>query len=213
MKDFLSDFRDDHHEFNVQSESINANDPFELFKAWFQQAAETKEREPNAFVLTTSTSEGQSSARILYLKEILDHQFVFYTNYNSLKGRTIAENPKVSMLFFWPGLSRQIRIEGICTKTSEMVSDAYFNSRPRGSQIGAWASEQSDVLDSREELENRVKSYEEKFQEIVPRPLHWGGYQVEPKLFEFWQGRPSRLHDRLIFERSEDKWSIVRKNP
>ncbi len=212
MKDLLERFRDSHHEFQQNGEPITGYDPHVLFEAWFEEAA-TVEKEANAFVLTTSSLEGQSSARIVYLKEIVDQQFVFYSNYQSQKGQEIARNPKVSMLFFWPELSRQIRIEGVCTKTNEAISDAYFNSRPRGSQIGAWASQQSAELSSREELTNRVAEFERKFPTTVPRPPHWGGFQINPERIEFWQGRTSRLHDRLVFSKKEDQWAVIRKNP
>ncbi len=212
MEDILSKYRDSHHEFTVEGGDLNANDPFALFGAWFEEAAEN-EREANAFTLTTANKSLQSSARIVYLKEVFEKEFVFYTNYDSHKGRDIAENPKVSMLFFWPQLSRQVRVEGICTKVPAEVSDEYFNSRPRGSQVGAWASHQSEGLESREELENRVKEYEEKFTDEVPRPPHWGGYKINPTLIEFWQGRPSRLHDRLVFTKVDSDWKIGRLNP
>ena len=212
MEDILSKYRDSHHEFTVEGGDLNANDPFVLFGAWFEEAAEN-EREANAFTLTTANKSLQSSARIVYLKEVFEKEFVFYTNYDSHKGRDIAENPKVSMLFFWPQLSRQVRVEGICTKVPAEVSDEYFNSRPRESKVGAWASHQSEGLESREELENRVKEYEEKFTDEVPRPPHWGGYKINPTLIEFWQGRPSRLHDRLVFTKVDSDWKIGRLNP
>lgn len=212
MKDLLERFRDNHHEFQTNGEPISGYDPYELFEVWFEEAASI-EKEANAFVLTTSDMSGQSSARIVYLKEIIERQFVFYSNYNSQKGQEIAENPKVSMLFFWPELSRQVRIEGTCTKTNEQISDDYFNSRPRGSQIGAWASDQSAELSSREELTDRVKEFEDKFPTTVPRPPHWGGFQIIPTRIEFWQGRTSRLHDRLVFSNGDGKWTVIRKNP
>lgn len=212
MEDILSKYRDSHHDFTVEGGDLNANDPFTLFGAWFEEAAEN-EREANAFTLTTANKSLQSSARIVYLKEVFEKEFVFYTNYDSHKGKDIEENPKVSMLFFWPQLSRQVRVEGICTKVPAEVSDEYFNSRPRGSKVGAWASHQSEGLESREELENRVKEYEEKFTDEVPRPPHWGGYKINPTLIEFWQGRPSRLHDRLVFTKVDSDWKIGRLNP
>ena len=212
MKDLLERFRDSHHEFQTNGEALNGYDPFILFEAWFEEAA-SGEKEANAFVLTTSNLDGQSSARVVYLKDILEQQFVFYSNYSSQKGREIDANPKVSMLFFWPDLSRQIRIEGVCSKTTETISDAYFTSRPRGSQIGAWASHQSDELSSREELTDRVAEFEQKFTTNVPRPPYWGGFQIKPERIEFWQGRTSRLHDRLVFSRSEGNWTVIRKNP
>lgn len=214
MKDFLQKFRTDHHEFvNGNFEDITGGNPFELFEIWFEEAVEASEKESNAFVLSTLNKELQASSRIVYLKEVVEEQFVFFTNYNSQKGKDIAINNKVSMLFFWPLLSRQIRIEGICTKTSDQVSDDYFDSRPRGSQIGAWASHQSDVLESRAELEKRVEEIGKQYPNKIPRPHHWGGYQINPTQIEFWQGRPSRLHDRLVLTNENGEWKTHRKNP
>lgn len=213
MSNPLDQYRDNHHEFQHDA-TINAvEDPFKMFADWFAFADEAEELEANAFVLGTTSLEHQSSTRIVYLKEILEQQFVFYTNYNSQKGQEIAANSKVSMLFFYPKSSRQIRIEGICTKTTEEVSDAYFNSRPRGSKIGAWASHQSEELSKPTELTERVAALELKFPNEVPRPKHWGGYQIQPTHFEFWMGKKSRLHERIIFDRTNDGWKIYRKNP
>ncbi len=214
IEDILSGFRAGHHEFeNGHLHSFNGANPYELFESWTKEAVAQEEDEANAFAITTVDESGQPDARIVYLKDIIDGKLVFYTNYNSAKGKAIAHNPKVSMLFFWSKGSRQVRVLGVCTKVPAEISDAYFNSRPRGSQIGAWASDQSDVLTNREVLEDRFKALELKFHEVVPRPPHWGGYWIEPTHFEFWQGRPSRLHDRIIFERSEDQWLLQRLNP
>jgi pyridoxamine 5'-phosphate oxidase len=214
MKDILDQFRLGRHEFeNGSIEGFEGLNPYDLFELWTTEAVNNNEREPNAFVLSTVSSEGQPSSRILYLKDIIDKQLVFYTNYNSKKGQEIAENSLVSMLFFWPDSSRQIRVEGVCTKVASQISDEYFNSRPRGSKIGAWASNQSEVLKDRKELEDRVKMFDEKFTDEVPRPEHWGGYQIKPTAFEFWQGRPSRLHDRLVFKSVENTWTIQKQNP
>lgn len=213
MKDYLKAFRDGHHDFESNEKGLNASNPFELFDAWMEDAVSNEEMEPNAFVISTVSADLQPSNRIVYLKGVIDQQYLFYTNYNSQKGQDIAQNSKVSILFFWPKLHRQVRIEAICTKTSEEISDNYFNSRPRGSQIGAWASEQSDELEDRDTLTKRVDEFEKKFPSEVPRPPHWGGYQLKPTKFEFWQGRPSRLHDRLVFVPSSDQWTITRKNP
>jgi pyridoxamine 5'-phosphate oxidase len=144
---------------------------------------------------------------------VLENQFVFYTNYNSHKGTDLMHNNTASMLFFWPNLQRQVRIEGVCTKVADVVSDAYFASRPRASQIGAWASNQSEKLDDRYELEQRVEAFALQFPTEVPRPPHWGGYALLPTKVEFWQGRPSRLHDRIVFEQNADQWEIYRMNP
>lgn len=212
MSDFLNEYRNSHTDFSSEELLEAGNHPMDLFEKWFKEADEN-EREPNAFTLTTSTFSGRSSGRILYLKEIIDGQFVFYTNYRSQKGDEIDENPIVSMLFFWPQSARQIRITGKCTKVNPEVSDTYFSSRPRGSQIGAWASEQSRELSCREELENRIADLEKRFPNEVPRPDFWGGYQIEAEEIEFWQGRPSRLHDRLVYKKQQNDWKITRINP
>ena len=207
-------FRDGHHEFeNGHLESFEGANPYELFNAWTEEAVANEELEANAFVLSTVSKDGQPSSRILYLKDILEEKLVMYTNYSSLKGQEIENNGKVNMLFFWPKSSRQIRVQGICSKVPVEISDAYFASRPRGSQIGAWASNQSDILTDRETLEQRVADFEEKFPNEVPRPEHWGGYWVLPTKFEFWQGRPSRLHDRIVFTGEGTDWKIERLNP
>ena len=214
MKEILDQFRLGRHEFDHGNlEDFEGLDPYDLFELWTTEAVKNKESEPNAFVLSTVSSDGQPSSRILYLKDIVEKEFIFYTNYNSKKAEEIAKNPKVSMLFFWPGSSRQIRIEGRCEKVDGQLSDDYFASRPRGSQIGAWASCQSAELTDRKVLEDRVKMYEAKFEDEVPRPDFWGGYQIKPSLFEFWQGRSSRLHDRVIFTVEDKLWKIHKQNP
>jgi len=210
----MDGFRDGHHEFsNGHLKSFEGADPYELLNSWMKEAVSNEESEPNAFVLSTVGSEGQPSSRIVYLKDNIDGNLVFYTNYSSQKGQEIATNSKVSMLFFWPKSARQIRVEGICEKTPTDISDAYFASRPRGSQIGAWASDQSSHLANREDLEQRVEEMEAKFPNEVPRPEHWGGYWIQPTRFEFWQGRPSRLHDRITFQKDGADWKIERRNP
>jgi len=214
MKDLLDKFRLGHNEFeNGRLDGIEGINPYDLFELWMTEAVETNEREANAFVLSTIDETNKPSSRIVYLKDIIENQFVLYTNYKSKKGRSIAANEKVSMLFFWPAVSRQIRIEGICTKVKEEISDAYFASRPRASQIGAWASDQSQELKDRAELEQRVKEFDEKFTGEVPRPEHWGGFQIRPETFEFWQGRPSRLHDRIVFSVEDGHWNTSKLNP
>jgi pyridoxamine 5'-phosphate oxidase len=214
MEDFLEQMRNDHKDFDHGSLEGNfGSQPFELFSTWFSEAIETKQVEPNAFVLSTVSQALQTSSRILYLKEVLNDQFVFYTNYNSHKGTDLMHNNTASMLFFWPNLQRQVRIEGSCSKVPSAVSDAYFATRPRASQIGAWASNQSEKLEDRSELEQRVEAFALQFPTEVPRPPHWGGYALLPTKVEFWQGRPSRLHDRIVFEQNADQWEIYRMNP
>lgn len=214
MKDIIGIFRDGHHEFEKGNlDKIPSNSPFELFEIWIKEAFDSGELESNAFVLSTVNQDNIPSSRIVYFKDVVEKQFVFYTNYSSSKGQDIASNENVSMLFFWPKAARQIQIKGKCTKVSAEMSDVYFSSRPRGSQIGAWASNQSEILSERSELEKRLNDYETKFPNEVPRPDDWGGYQIEPLSFEFWQGRKSRLHDRVQFDKSENGWDVYRKNP
>lgn len=214
MEDFLEELRNDHSDFDLGTpEDVFGNNPFDVFNKWMKNALDNKCLEANACVVSTVDSEGQPSGRIVYLKELLDGHFIFYTNYHSHKGKDIERNNKISMLFFWPLLQQQIRIEGICQKVDAAVSDAYFQSRPRGSKIGAWASRQSEQLESRAELEKRFHEFAEKFPDEVPRPPHWGGYALIPERVEFWQGRPSRLHDRFVFKRDGNNWIIERLNP
>jgi pyridoxamine 5'-phosphate oxidase len=214
MEDFLTQMMHDHRDFDHgKLEGFFGETPFDLFSKWYKEAFETGQLEPNAFVLSTVDNQNRPSSRILYLKALSDDNFVFFTNYNSHKGTDIEQNNNASMLFFWPGKERQIRIEGKVVKIKEEESDAYFESRPRSSQIGAWASNQSQLLAERDDLENRVKEFAEKFPNEVPRPPHWGGYMLKPRLIEFWQGRPSRLHDRIVFELEKGTWKLYRKNP
>lgn len=214
MDDIVEQMHNDHRDFDYGSlEGFFGHEPFDLFSSWYAEAASTFQLESNAFVLSTVDSNNHPSSRILYLKGLTDNKFVFYTNYLSQKGKDLASNGNASMLFFWPQLQRQIRIEGVCEKVSEELSDAYFSSRPRGSQIGAWASHQSEELIDRKILEDRIEMYSAKFDEIVPRPPHWGGYAMKPLQVEFWQGRPSRLHDRIVYTLENGDWKIFRKNP
>ena len=214
MKKIIDNFRTGRHEFeNGHLENIHDLKPFDLFEEWMTEAVKVNEKEPNAFVMSTINEKSEPKSRIVYLKDIIDGEFVLYTNYESDKGKEIANNPNVSMLFFWPDSSRQIRINGICTKLDEKISDAYFASRPRGSKIGAWASAQSAVLSDRKELDDKVAKLEAEFGDEIPRPAFWGGYKIKPTSFEFWQGRPSRLHDRIVFEVDGDSWKQHRINP
>jgi pyridoxamine 5'-phosphate oxidase len=180
---------------------------------WLKEAMEKNVHEPNAISVSTIGEDGFPISRIVYLKDLMEEGLVFYTNYSSAKGKAIERNPNVHILIFWPELERQISIKGHVERVPSEMSDAYFESRPWGSKIGAWASHQSDALDSRKELEDRVHEYAEKFPDDVPRPDHWGGYLVRPVEVEFWQGRRSRLHDRIVYRKSESRWEIFRRNP
>lgn len=184
------------------------------FDEWFSQAVNSKCDEPNAFVLSTITNN-RPRARVVLLKGIHDGQFTFYTNYQSAKGHELDHNSYVSMTFLWLPLQRQVRIEGTITKTSTELSDEYFHKRPRGNQMGAIASPQSKRLSSRQELEKLFHDAETKNAElkVLNRPAHWGGYGITPSYFEFWQGRESRLHDRIVYEKTDKGWSLGRLAP
>lgn len=214
MQDFLDLLKNDHHQFDRgKLEDHFDKSPFKTISKWLREALERNVHEPNAITISSIGEDGFPKSRIVYLKDLLEEGLVFYTNYNSNKGKELAVNNKAHVLIFWPELERQIRITGLVDKIPEEMSDAYFSSRPYGSKIGAWASQQSEILASREELENRVKYYTDKFPTDVPRPLHWGGYMVNPIAIEFWQGRPSRLHDRILYTKQEESWKIQRLNP
>lgn len=214
MSEWLKKYRENHADFDkgASLKDLGSN-PFAAFSRWFDEAVQHGEVEANAFVLSTATADEGVSSRIVYLKELKDERFVFYTNYLSQKGQQIAKHPNVSMLFFWPGLQRQLRIEGRVDKVSEDVSDAYFASRPRESQLGAWASQQSKELAHSEDLIAAFEKYDRQFPNEVPRPPHWGGYAIQATSIEFWQGRPSRLHDRIVFVDVNGQWKQIRKNP
>lgn len=190
-------------------------DPFAQFNKWWKQALKSDISEVNAMTLATASVDGMPSARIVLLKDFSERGFVFFTNYNSFKGHQLAENPKACLVFFWKELERQVRITGIIEKVSNEENDEYFYSRPRESQVGAITSPQSQVITSREWLDENYKklAYEAK-ENKIERPLHWGGYLVKPVIIEFWQGRPNRLHDRLQYSLQEDgTWKIERLAP
>lgn len=211
--DFLKKLRHDFAKQTLSKEDVH-EDPFEQFKLWLDEAIKSNVMEPIATTISTVSKYGQPSSRIVYIRDINANGFVFFTNYLSKKGIDLSINPKACMNLFWPELERQIRIEGVIEKVTHEVSDAYFMDRPKASQIGAHASFQSQPLNTREDLENRIHELNEKFAEAdVPRPSNWGGYILVPHHFEFWQGRPNRLHDRIAFNKDEDGWGIVRLNP
>jgi pyridoxamine 5'-phosphate oxidase len=190
-------------------------DPIKQFAKWFGEAAAADIRDVNAMSLATATADGTPSSRIVLLKAISDRGFVFYTNYASAKGRELEQNPRAALNLFWVQLERQIRISGAVEKTTREESEEYFHSRPIGSQLGAWASEQSEVIANREALEARLTEVTDRYGGgVIPLPPHWGGYRVVPATIEFWQGRTNRLHDRFRYTRSPDgTWLIERLSP
>ena len=195
--------------------NIDAN-PIRQFRIWFDEvrASGVSEQDVISMTLGTASKDGQPSARIVLLKSFDDRGFVFYTNYDSRKGKELSDNPRACLLFYWSQLWRQVRVEGDTAKVSTAESEAYFQSRPLGSRLGAWASNQSEVVETREVLEARFAELEKRFGEDVPRPEHWGGYRLKPNSIEFWQGRDNRLHDRLLYRLKEDgSWSIERLGP
>ena len=195
-------------------ESSASPEPWELFSSWFEIARNTKILEPNAMILSTVTQDGQPTSRVVLLKDFDQSGLVFFTNYLSQKGEQLAYNPRASILFWWEPLERQIRIEGEVVKIDEEESDMYFKSRPYGSRLGAWVSEQSQKIVDRTVLEKRQIEFEKKFaEENVPRPDHWGGYRLTPNKFEFWQGRSNRLHDRLLYQMQQEAWTRARLAP
>lgn len=213
MSEELKKYRDNHSDFDKNIAVRSFADPLHQFSSWFDHAVESKVLEANAMVVSTVSKQNTPASRVVYLKEMDENGFVFYTNYNSEKGQHLAVNCQASLLFFWPELQQQIQIRGEVQKINEAQSDAYFDSRPRASQLGAWASEQSQVLKSEEELKERLTLLEKQFKDKVPRPTHWGGYKLAPVYFEYWQGKPSRLHTREIFEKREGQWFKYFKNP
>jgi pyridoxamine 5'-phosphate oxidase len=216
MSDIRSNIFAHRKDFDDGSLSINQlnTDPIIQFETWLGEALEEKVQEPYAFCLSTISADGSPSARIVYLREVLDEGLVFYTNYESAKGKEIAGHKQASYTFFWNELHRQVRVKGILRKVDSQRSDRYFDSRPRASQIGAWASDQSSPLHSREELQSRLADCEEKYKgKEIPRPPHWGGYVLIPSEWEFWKGRSSRLHDRFQYRFIGDSWKIERLNP
>ena len=209
----LAHLRTDYQQGALDERDV-ARDPFAQFSRWFAAAVAARVAEPNAMTLATADASGRPAARIVLLKDVDPRGFTFYTNYDSRKGREIAQRPHAALLFFWAPLERQIRIEGTIERVDDAAADAYFRLRPRLSRLAAWASPQSAPLPDRAALEARFAKALERFPgEDVARPPQWGGYRLVPEWFEFWQGRASRLHDRIVYRRLQDEWSIGRLAP
>ena len=189
------------------------NDPITQFARWYEVALDSVKPLPNAVALATATPAGHPSLRMVLLKDFDAHGFVFYTNYSSRKGRELARNARAALLFYWGGLERQVRVDGHVTRVMTHESDGYFATRPRGSQLSAWASPQSTVVAGRAALERRFAAAARKYPDSVPRPPHWGGYRLVPDAIEFWQGREDRLHDRILYRRVRRGWRIERLAP
>ncbi|WP_456423970.1 pyridoxamine 5'-phosphate oxidase [Lutibacter sp.] len=215
MEKDLSNYRKVYKKKELSKKEVPEN-PIELFQKWFYEVEEFGGNiEPNAMTIATIDKDGTPKSRVVLLKKFTWEGFIFYTNYNSDKGKSIERNPNVCLSFFWNNLERQVIIKGKAEKIAANLSDGYFESRPDGSKLGAWASNQSEVVPSRKFLDNRLASFEEQFkQKEIPRPQHWGGYIVKPKSIEFWQGRPNRMHDRIRYTLQEDfNWKIERLAP
>lgn len=208
----LRDIRNNYEYSSMDEENILLN-PLDQFKLWLKEAIASEQLEPTAMVLSTVDNYQQPQSRVVLLKELKDDYFVFYTNYEGNKAQQMEKNNRVSLLFFWPTLERQVRIVGKVEKLDEATATEYFLSRPIKSQLGAWASPQSKVIPSHHFLEDRLHFYEEKFGNKIPKPPHWGGYKVKASSIEFWQGRRNRLHDRLIFKFIENSWVMSRLAP
>ena len=209
----LAALRRDYALSSLTEDDVDAN-PIRQFERWFSDATAAEVPEPNAMTLATATRDGVPSARIVLLKGVDEHGFVFYTDYRSRKGVELTENPLAALTFLWKEIERQVRITGAVARVSSAESEAYFQTRPAGSRLGAWASTQSSVIASRAQLEERLQEVSERYPDgNVPLPSHWGGFRVEPDEIEFWQGRPNRLHDRLRYTRAQSGWTIVRLSP
>lgn len=214
MSKSLADIRLEYARHSLSKKDVDKN-PITQFKLWLTEAIDAKVIEPTAMNLATCNDQGIPSSRIMLLKEVNDEGFIFFTNYQSSKGRQLAAHPVCALNFFWPELERQVRIQGSVEKISKEESTKYFQSRPKTSQIGAWTSPQSTVIEGRKILEERQMQLTEKYKdlEVLPKPEQWGGYIVKPFLVEFWQGRPSRLHDRVEYLYKDNSWTISRLAP
>ncbi len=213
MNDDIRDRRIHYQRGELGPDAV-ARDPFEQFRAWLDDALHAEKIvEPNAMTVATAGANGRPSARVVLLRQWDARGFVFYTNYESRKGADLTVHPYAALLFWWGALERQIRIEGTVERVLDIESDAYFASRPRGHRLSAWASHQSAVVPDRETLQRAMDDADARFSGDVPRPPFWGGYRVVPDRFEFWQGRPNRVHDRIAYERSPDGWTLARLSP
>lgn len=209
----VADLRKEYTRSGLQKSDV-ASGPIDQFRKWFEEALNAGLHEPNAMTLATATPESKPSARVVLLKDYDERGFTFYTNYEGRKAKELEANPNCTLAFYWGELERQVRIEGCAIRVPEEESDAYFASRPRGSQLGAWASEQSHTVENREKLEESLRELETEYEDReIPRPPFWGGYRVEPESVEFWQGRENRLHDRLLYVRQDEGWDIKRLQP
>lgn len=210
----LANLRKDYRRATLDVANVDL-DPINQFGKWFEEALNAQVHEPNAMHLATVNAAGRPSGRVVLLKGLENNRFVFFTNYESRKGKELESNPACSLTFFWPELERQVRVEGIASRVTQERSEAYFQSRPRESQLGAWASPQSSVIENRAVLERRLRDIAASFegQAALPRPRHWGGFEVDPEMIEFWQGGPGRLHDRIVYIKSGDAWKIQRLAP
>jgi pyridoxamine 5'-phosphate oxidase len=208
----IADIRKD-YQLAALDEAATGDNPLVFFGKWFAEAEAAQVNEVNAMTLATVDADHKPHARIVLLKGLDEQGFVFFTNYSSSKGREIESNTSVAAVFFWPELERQVRIEGAIEKISAAESDVYFQSRPEGSRLGAWASPQSEVIPDRHTLDHNYSQYAQKFGTNIPRPPHWGGYRIIPHYIEFWQGRSSRMHDRIAFTLQDGKWNSCRLAP
>lgn len=209
----IADIRRDYEGGSLDESRVPA-DPLTMFDEWFALARDTDPDDANTMTLATVDSQGLPHARVVLLKGFDQRGMVFFTNYNSHKGSELANVPQAALTFWWPQLARQVRIEGSVEQVSEAESDEYFASRPRGSQLGAWIATQSVVIPDRNWIEERQQRFEQAYEgQEIPRPVHWGGYRVNPEMIEFWQGQPSRLHDRVRYQLRDDNWEVVRLAP
>ena len=210
----LARMREDYRQGGLREADCETN-PIVQFERWMKDAQAADIKDANALTLSTATRDGKPSGRLVLLKEVSDLGFVFYTNYGSRKAQDLETNPFAALTFYWAELERQVRVEGQVARVPRPVSEAYFRTRPRGSQLGAWTSEQSQVLENRDILETRLRELDERYRELdIPVPEFWGGYCVRPEVIEFWQGRPNRLHDRIRYRRKgETEWLLERLSP